>query len=348
MNALSNEKSLYYINNVKTFGIITVLLGHLTIPQGLASFVNAFHMPLFFFISGYLFSVKDYSLKEFTIHKARTLLIPFLFLGFITFLFWPVKEQFNKEIIEENLLNYLIGFIYAPASKEFLGFNIPLWFLPSLFLTEIIMFLMIRYIKRYLFLFSCLLFGIGIILNETVHFRLPWGLDTSCFSVIFLYLGYVVRKKDILNKYLLEKGLLIKLAMLFISLASTILFIWLNEIDTAVSYYSLYYNNYAFFLLAALSGILFSFCLDILIPSSWILNFYGRNTIVLLGLHLMVFAILKAMQVFILRIPLTVLDDNVSYNLVYILLTMILLAPVIIIINKYIPFVLGRKKAILQ
>ena len=44
-----------WLDAVKGVGIICVILGHMTIPETLRQFVFSFHMPLFFFVSGYLY-----------------------------------------------------------------------------------------------------------------------------------------------------------------------------------------------------------------------------------------------------------------------------------------------------
>ena len=63
------------IDAMKGIAIILVVLGHLMSPR--SSYIYAFHMPLFFFLSGYLYVMKD--IRSFTVHKLRTIGIPILF-----------------------------------------------------------------------------------------------------------------------------------------------------------------------------------------------------------------------------------------------------------------------------
>ena len=58
------EKRLDYIDKLRGFAIILVVLGHLYLPNTkegnlhpMAEMIYSFHMPLFFFISGYLCEV---------------------------------------------------------------------------------------------------------------------------------------------------------------------------------------------------------------------------------------------------------------------------------------------------
>ena len=47
-----------WIDNLKGFGILLVVIGHTVPREGLGQWIYAFHMPLFFFISGFLLSKK--------------------------------------------------------------------------------------------------------------------------------------------------------------------------------------------------------------------------------------------------------------------------------------------------
>ena len=49
-----------WIDNAKGCAIILVLLGHFLSCTKLTAIIYAFHMPLFFFLSGYVFSLRKY------------------------------------------------------------------------------------------------------------------------------------------------------------------------------------------------------------------------------------------------------------------------------------------------
>lgn len=58
-----------YWNTVKGVGIFFIVLGHCCLP--IMNYVYAFHVPLFFFVSGYLYSEKKYGDKPFDNFKRR-------------------------------------------------------------------------------------------------------------------------------------------------------------------------------------------------------------------------------------------------------------------------------------
>ena len=84
-----NTKRLDWIDIAKGIGIILVVLGHTLVPQvretGFAGFlwifIYNFHMPLFFFLSGYLFEkgLSHYTNKgKFILGKLQYLMLPYL------------------------------------------------------------------------------------------------------------------------------------------------------------------------------------------------------------------------------------------------------------------------------
>lgn len=350
-NIVLDKHNLYYINTTKTLGIMMVLFAHLSIPYIPLLFISSLRMPLFFILSGLLYTTKTYTLKEYVWRKFKTLMIPYFVFAAFSYVFYVLigyNYVKNATGTSEEFLRYAIGIFYAPATKYFLGFNMPIWFLPCLFSGEIIFFLMVRYLKKYLLVFSLLLFTLGILVKEFLWFRLPWSVDVALFAVLFICIGYLLRKYDIINKFINQTNFTVKVVVIITSLLFTLILMYFNSREGSISVYLLRFNNYFLFIANALCGTIFILTLSIVLPALRIFNFYGRNTIILLGLHLNLFSILKGGQVFVFKIPLSVLDHSFVYNLFYLILTMIIFIPVIIFINKYCPYIIGRKKAILQ
>jgi len=340
------KQDIEFVNIAKTVGIVLVAVGHLTVPVNGLLFINSFHMPLFFILSGYLLSCSKYNLQSFAKRKAQTLLIPYLFFAVVSFLFWYFAGQ---KLIEResgvNPVKYLYGILLAIPSKEYLGFNIPIWFLPSLFCTEMIFFIYQKYIKRYTLIFCVFLFIVGTILKLYAGCRLPYGLDVGLFTILFLYSGYLLRKNNQIITYMQRLKPVLKYAGIIASGLLTYWFALLNgSSGNHVSVYTLQFYNYPVFLCSAFSGIIFTIMLSVSIPSHSLFRFFGRNTIVILGFHLMCFAILKGIQVFIFHISIETANDAYLLNFIYVLLAFAALAPVIYCINRFAPFLLGRKK----
>ena len=123
---------LNYVDYLKCFAIYLVVLGHCSINSGLMNIIYSFHLPLFFFLSGYVFDVNKYKFdfKSFTILRFRTLLIPYfkyciyiiLFLGFINIIKGTELSYDFFDIIKALVVGIRFG-----------KCGISLWFIISLF-----------------------------------------------------------------------------------------------------------------------------------------------------------------------------------------------------------------------
>ena len=109
-------KRILWIDFAKVLGIWLVYLGHSKIPPFAQQYIYAFHMPLFFFLSGYL--EKEQSIGKTIIHNIKTLIIPYVLFYILLLLTWiPSRLVFHREILEgksvlmELLFNPLLGII---------------------------------------------------------------------------------------------------------------------------------------------------------------------------------------------------------------------------------------------
>lgn len=123
------------------FAMTCVVIGHSDIDESFTElwifrWVYTFHMPLFFFISGFLFcltmpAVKlcDTSFLTFMKKKVVRLLIPFLFINTVIFLIKAnviSDTSMMKNPVEMTWHSFLDATLYHP-----IGF---MWFLPALFM----------------------------------------------------------------------------------------------------------------------------------------------------------------------------------------------------------------------
>lgn len=56
-----------------------MIMGHIGFGYGFDFFIHAFHMPMFFFVSGYVFRERRGSMFDLLKTKVQTLLIPYFF-----------------------------------------------------------------------------------------------------------------------------------------------------------------------------------------------------------------------------------------------------------------------------
>lgn len=80
-----------WIDSLKGFAILLVVIGHLNfVSNELNQYIYSFHMPLFFFISGYLLSIGKYlnNGKFFLRKKVHSLIMPYFLFSLISYIFY--------------------------------------------------------------------------------------------------------------------------------------------------------------------------------------------------------------------------------------------------------------------
>jgi len=143
------EKAFSKRDNVldilKGIGIFLVVMGHTT-KGASAHWIYMFHMPLFFIVSGCLYAIgKDGTVKG----KARGIVRPYFVFSLLSFLYWWLLEMrfrpTDGKMIDSGLLaglsvpaqQFANIFLAANFENGFL-YNVPLWFLPCLFIAHAI------------------------------------------------------------------------------------------------------------------------------------------------------------------------------------------------------------------
>lgn len=330
-----------WIDNAKAIGIFLVVLGHLKLPHWLTYQIYAFHMPLFFFLSGYTFQARgNADAAPFLIKKARALLAPYFIFSFLTYLFWLViGRKFGADAGEPiSPLRPFLGIFYSVGVDDWMTHNVPMWFLTCLFVTESAFFFLARragtpVLAAVTFLCAVAGFAIG-----GLHLpRLPWSMDVALVAVSLYALGYFARG---LGAESLPRPWLPVLAATGLALVYTV-----SQANGLVDMNACRYGQPVLFYSGALLGILAVFALASLIPQNRVLDYLGRNTLTIMAWHGVAGSVVKAMIVFGLGVPLAALDRTLLANGAVAVSTLILLVPGIFIINRYLPFMLGKGPA---
>ena len=95
----------------------------------------AFHIPVFYFLSGYVFSTRKYhSFGPFLWHKVRTLIIPGLTFGFLIVFFKWLNGLIAGEAYSVNPLKLLIGVFVELRGGDY---SVIPWFFVSIFIIEL-------------------------------------------------------------------------------------------------------------------------------------------------------------------------------------------------------------------
>ena len=188
------------IDIMKGFGISLVVLGHVWhSPIFLQKVIYAFHMPLFFIISGYLFNevkCRRMPAKDFISGRVRRLYIPAVVIGFTCAI---PSLLFNQTDSMSEFSERSLGVILGTPTIEF-NFNCtPIWFLSCLLCVEVIYFALCKSNFRYRSCAVLLLFSLGIIISREYSFFFPLNAQVALCSLIFFYFGVLLRKQGVLE-----------------------------------------------------------------------------------------------------------------------------------------------------
>ncbi|MGN0281525.1 MAG: acyltransferase family protein [Prevotella sp.] len=137
---------------LSVWGILLVVLGHSGFEEpiikqelsGLHSWIYSFHMPLFFMISGYLFSLTNKSLVDiepckFMEKKAIRLLVPYVTIGTIVYLIKFAFSGLSHASRDFTVGNFFYMFIAPSDPNSTMGY---LWYIVTLFVMFLIVVLL--------------------------------------------------------------------------------------------------------------------------------------------------------------------------------------------------------------
>ena len=159
-----------------------MVLGHSSLPIPVQNLIYSFHMPFFFFISGFLSrplsTLDKKTIYQFIKKKAISLLLPFAIYSIINILLYPLYGELT-------LIEYI-----AQIIKHGWG-SMALWFIPVFFMSVIISKLCIT--TRITAVISSLLLIIISFVLAKYKIQLPWNISTIPFASVFMIFGYIMK-----------------------------------------------------------------------------------------------------------------------------------------------------------
>ncbi len=255
-------------------------------------------MPLFFFISGYLFNTKKYKdipFIKFLKKNFLILIVPYFLIAIVTYIYWII---FEESFFVHSFKRTIFGIIYTLGYPDYIFYNAPLWFLPCLFFTRLLFFSIKKYIlllKHQLILLTlCFLFGLFLSNSESFFFlpkgRLPWGMDTALVAISFYSLGNFTKQLKITQFFQHLPKKYISLPILFTIIIYLTLFLFFIS-RTAVDMNTNAYHKELFFFAIAILNIYAFILLGIWIKRNKILDYFAQNSLAIMGFHMSVFAL---------------------------------------------------------
>ena len=327
---------LGYIDIAKFIGVTLMIVCHAGMHNMATSIIYAFHMPLFFFLSGYLYSRKGSAKVDFwngVKKRSRSILIPY-------FIFALILCFGTKKLADWPLLIYASrDALYASSTFT------ALWFLPCFFISSVL-FLLLTKVRRkselayYSSAVGIVLVGFFLSLyRSNLPYGYPWNFDAALVGVGIMVLGSDARSRgaSVLNPKWGGVFLLLGICFSLFNLPES-LTKGNPHVEMSVSSWG---NPLLFILNATLlsmativvSKLLESRCNRSVVS---LMSFYGANTIVVLCLH---GTILKLFQIAFKPFHLS----GTIYAIVITIVCLAILYHIIKFINSELPNIVGRK-----
>ncbi|MGD8271633.1 MAG: acyltransferase family protein [Desulfobacterales bacterium] len=330
-----------WIDNVKAIGILLVVYGH-TAGFGflLEKFAYSFHMPLFFFVSGYLLKPK-YLYESFNSYFAKhikSLVIPYASFWLISYACWLPTQALRsraQQYAELPFWDPVLGLIYGVYTKLYV--NQVLWFFPCLFCTVLLFYFISKIKNDQLILITLIFLGvIGPYINEQISFRLPWNVELSFVAVVFFSLGHYFCRFQFLRMVSRIKF------KIFICAALTGILLIIVSINGKVNMNRMIFGNLALFYLGAFCGISLTIILSHMIPKNFCTEWLSFNTIVIFPMHVIFFNIFSGIGVIFFNLDHSFKNSSL-FSVVYIIGAILTSIPVVYIIRRYFPWMIGQK-----
>lgn len=345
-----NKYRIAEIDMAKGIGILLVILGHMEkITSNVwKQFAASFHMPLFFVLSGLLYSQKDYSMndfRQFVSKKAKHILVPYILWALI----------YSNGVSLKNII-----YIFYANNKVFAEAG--LWFLPTFFVAECTYYL-IKWLtsKTKPFLEPCLIILCAILsyLLDTYpinplfkSYGYPFSIDIALTATVFIATGawgksvFLSLKGEPTNQrtnsILLFGGGMICFAVVY--LISRINYGFINDhAFERVVMARASYGCYPLFIVGAIIGSVAVCILALLLKKSKLLQYIGKNSLLYMCSNHFVISIIMTVTEFFRP------DFGGYTNLERILISFFLLFIITAgctilswIINRFVPVLTGK------
>lgn len=364
MEEIVKKDRVKWIDTAKFLGMFFIMIHHIGyIPDYISVVYSPFVLPVFFFASGYVDKRTDF--KTYIKKKARTLLLPWLIYG----LFMAFAAVLSQRDI--SVFPFEIGRMVLQVRD----YGDKLWFIPCLFVSSVIFFFVEKLNVKASLILSLLIALVGIFYSTYFPSVFPWGtnclpwhINIALVAQFFMVLGKSFKGKaeEYADRFF-KPVFVLPLTVLYVAVV-LVINIFVGEVYSVQSYGDKPYSFILWFVteFAALAVII---GLSKIIKANKFTDFVGQNTLLYYVFHIEIERFLSTIFTRLIFRGTTydfyLLIDCVierffvpgteihavlcSLSMIfcavfYVFLTMLVLIIPIILINKFLPFTLGRFK----
>jgi len=322
METIKNR--IEYIDYIKGFAILWIVWYHTTCP---AFAKNYWHVPLFFFVSGLFFKKESFNL--FFKKRIKNIIIPFFFFYIISYFFRILLYFWDmKEIKTFNYFSFFDVFHWDCCRVDYLSVNVPLWFFICFFIIQLLYWLLLKISDNKIFIFiTTLIFFICGKFLEYYEIALPFMIPQAFFNCLYFGFGIVFGKNliELLKKK--KESTLIFLFSIFVFIPLIFIpFSLKPEVTNTIQFFPFLYI------------VFFVFRNAYQFPPLKLFHFYGINSLVVLGVHVLVQTIYRRILFRFSQ------EETILSGIIDTILTITTLYFVILFLNKYLPQLIGKSK----
>lgn len=326
MNTFSSHTSnnrIDYIDLVKGFAILWIVWWHAGCPPFAQ---NYFHVPIFFFLSGLFFNKKD-SLINNTKKSIQRIGIPFLFFYLISYPYRMIVYLWDHRTLSGFRWNCIFDLFKIEWRADYLYVNVPLWFLVCLFVLQISYYFINKFPTWSIWVIAI---SSALCFVYTQYIPTPFMINDAMHYITYFAIGALVGN-EILD-YIKNNHKKIIVITITISVYLICMIIQKPLVENDFIHNIILHVQTFSFIIFIIS--LFSY-LDNTTKLSF-LRFYGKFSIVVLGLH----------------VPILIVYQRIAHKIwgnfglwgafLCTICTIITLFPIILLLNRHVPFLIGK------
>ncbi|PPU20152.1 acyltransferase family protein [Xanthomonas arboricola] len=281
------------IDATKALAILLVVFCHAKgVPHAMTLFAYSFHVPLFFMVSGWLaagYASRTTGLPQTIGKQTRSLLLPYVTFYLLGYAYWLLTRNIGEKAARWGSHPW-----WEPIVAMFTGIGPdlyvqpPLWFLPVMLVTVLSYVVLRRWLSPVVIAVASLILAwCWMRWFPGQQVRLFFGLDVLPVSLCFYALGAL----------LIHVSARLPSSLLVSALATVLLALpvaWLADRNGRIDVNMLEFGrNHAGFVVSAVLGSLMVICAARLVQGwAWI-QWIGRNTLLILCTHMLVFFVLS-------------------------------------------------------
>ena len=175
---------------LRGIGIFLMVFDHVGWGSFVHTYIQSFHMPLFFIVSGYLWINEDIS--NLVNKRFKTLMFPYEFFA-AAFLIVQMIPGLNRGNSFQNALKAVLLYPTDIVNKPIAP---ALWFLPCMFLTSIVYSVLSRLnINLKTCIIVCLTI-LGMTYSSLYDSMLPFAIEPMTVALGFMFIGELIKKNN--------------------------------------------------------------------------------------------------------------------------------------------------------